>query len=155
LINGTNGVLFKAQWLTVLLQEPRITVVSIGQSIGQAIRNLAGIESTVKEVIDVRRLVGSCKQVVESPQADFLIRTSSKVLVLEVRASNCTDLGIGQEQQGRRQRNGGGGRAEPAKELRKSGERGSGRRSRQERRVSEGRYGDFERSDDGGVKGPS
>ena len=42
-----------------------------------------------------------------------------------------------------------------AEELRKSGARGSGRRRREERRVSEGRYGDFERSDDGGVKGLS
>jgi hypothetical protein len=45
--------------------------------------------------------------------------------------------------------------AETPEELRKSGERGSGRRRREERRVSEGRYGDFERSDDGGVKGLS
>ncbi|MBQ2109587.1 MAG: hypothetical protein II476_06255 [Bacteroidales bacterium] len=42
-----------------------------------------------------------------------------------------------------------------AKELRKSGERRSARRCREERRVSEGRYDDFERSDDGGVKGLS
>jgi hypothetical protein len=45
--------------------------------------------------------------------------------------------------------------AEAPEALRKSGERGSGRRRREERRVSEGRYGDFERSDDGGVKGLS
>ena len=51
---------------------------------------------------------------------------------------------------------GSGGRvAETPEELRKSGERGSGRRRREERRVSEGRYGDFERSDEGGVKGLS
>ena len=49
----------------------------------------------------------------------------------------------------------GGRRAEAAEELRKSGERGSGRRRREERRVSEGRYGDFERSDEGDVKGLS
>ena len=49
----------------------------------------------------------------------------------------------------------GGRRAEAAEELRKSGERGSGRRSREERRVSEGRYDASERSDDGGVKGLS
>jgi len=49
----------------------------------------------------------------------------------------------------------GGRRAEMAEELRKSGEGGSGRRRREERRVSEGRYGDFKRSDDGGVKGLS
>ena len=49
-----------------------------------------------------------------------------------------------------------GGRvAETPESLRKSGERGSGRRRREERRVSEGRYGDFERSDEGGVKGLS
>ena len=42
-----------------------------------------------------------------------------------------------------------------AKELRKSGERRSARRCREERRVSEGRYDDIERSDDGGVKGLS
>ena len=53
-------------------------------------------------------------------------------------------------------RSAGGGRvAETPEELRKSGERGSGRRRREKRRVSEGRYGDFERSDDGGVKGLS
>ena len=45
--------------------------------------------------------------------------------------------------------------AETPEELRKSGERGSGRRCREERRVSEGRYVDFKRSDDGGVKGLS
>ena len=45
--------------------------------------------------------------------------------------------------------------AETPEALRKSGERGSGRRRREERRVSEGRYDDFERSDDGGVKGLS
>ena len=45
--------------------------------------------------------------------------------------------------------------AETPEELRKSGERGSGRRRREKRRVSEGRYDDFERSDDGGVKGLS
>ena len=45
--------------------------------------------------------------------------------------------------------------AETPEELRKSGERGSGRRHREKRRVSEGRYGDFERSDEGGVKGLS
>ena len=45
--------------------------------------------------------------------------------------------------------------AETPEALRKSGERGSGRRRREERRVSEGRYGDFERSDEGGVKGLS
>ena len=45
--------------------------------------------------------------------------------------------------------------AETPKALRKSGERGSGRRRREERRVSEGRYGDFERSDEGDVKGLS
>ncbi len=49
----------------------------------------------------------------------------------------------------------GGGQTETAEELRKSGGRGSGRRRREERRVSEGRYDDFERSDEGGVKGPS
>ena len=49
----------------------------------------------------------------------------------------------------------GGRRAEAAEELRKSGERGSGRRRREERRVSEGRYADFELSDEGGVKGLS
>ena len=49
----------------------------------------------------------------------------------------------------------GGRRAEAAEELRKSGERGSGRRRREERRVSEGRYDDFERSDEGDVKGLS
>ncbi len=45
--------------------------------------------------------------------------------------------------------------AETPEELRKSGKRGSGRRRREERRVSEGRYGDFERSDEGDVKGLS
>ena len=45
--------------------------------------------------------------------------------------------------------------AETPEELRKSGERGSGRRRREERRVSEGRYDDFERSEEGGVKGLS
>ena len=45
--------------------------------------------------------------------------------------------------------------AETPEELRKSGERRSGRRCREERRVSEGRYVDSERSDDGGVKGLS
>ena len=45
--------------------------------------------------------------------------------------------------------------AETPEALRKSGERGSGRRRREERRVSEGRYDDFERSDEGGVKGLS
>ena len=53
-------------------------------------------------------------------------------------------------------RSAGSGRvAEKPEALRKSGERGSGRRRREERRVSEGRYGDFERSDEGGVKGLS
>ena len=53
-------------------------------------------------------------------------------------------------------RSAGGGRlAETPEALRKSGERGSGRRRREERRVSEGRYGDFERCDEGGVKGLS
>ena len=46
-------------------------------------------------------------------------------------------------------------RTAQAKELRKSGERRSARRCREERRVSEGRYADFERSDEGGVKGLS
>ena len=45
--------------------------------------------------------------------------------------------------------------AETPEALRKSDERGSGRRRREKRRVSEGRYGDFERSDEGGVKGLS
>ena len=45
--------------------------------------------------------------------------------------------------------------AETPEALRKSGERGSGRCRREERRVFEGRYGDFERSDEGGVKGLS
>ena len=45
--------------------------------------------------------------------------------------------------------------AETPEALRKSGERGSGRRRLEKRRVSEGRYGDFERSDEGGVKGLS
>ena len=45
--------------------------------------------------------------------------------------------------------------AETPESLRKSGERGRGRRRREERRVSEGRYDDFERSDEGGVKGLS
>ena len=45
--------------------------------------------------------------------------------------------------------------AETPEDLRKSGERGSGRRRREKRRVSEGRYGDFERSDEGDVKGLS
>ena len=45
--------------------------------------------------------------------------------------------------------------AETPEELRKSGERGSGRRCREKRRVSEGRYDGFERSDEGGVKGLS
>ncbi len=49
----------------------------------------------------------------------------------------------------------GGRRAEAVEELRKSGERGSGRRSRKERRVSEGRYDASERSDEGVVKGLS
>ena len=44
---------------------------------------------------------------------------------------------------------------ETTESLRKSGERGSDRRRREERRVSEGRYGDFERSDEGDVKGLS
>ena len=53
-------------------------------------------------------------------------------------------------------RSAGGARvAETPEELRKSGERGSGRRRREERRVSEGRYDGFERSDEGGVKGLS
>ena len=53
-------------------------------------------------------------------------------------------------------RSAGSGRvAETPESLRKSGERGSGRRRREERRVSEGRYVDFERSDEGGVKGLS
>ncbi|MBQ3917403.1 MAG: hypothetical protein II693_04585 [Bacteroidales bacterium] len=46
-------------------------------------------------------------------------------------------------------------RTAQAKELRKSGERRSARRCREERRVSEGRYDDIERSDDGVVKGLS
>ena len=50
---------------------------------------------------------------------------------------------------------GGGQLAETPEDLRKSDERGSGRRRREERRVSEGRYGDFERSDEGDVKGLS
>ena len=45
--------------------------------------------------------------------------------------------------------------AETPESLRKSGERGSGRRRREKRRVFEGRYGDFERSDEGDVKGLS
>ena len=49
----------------------------------------------------------------------------------------------------------GGRRAEAAEELRKSGERGSGRRSREERRVSEGRYDDIVASLDVVVKGLS
>ena len=53
-------------------------------------------------------------------------------------------------------RSAGGGRvAETPESLRKSGERGSGRRRREERRVSEGRYASFGRSDEGGVKGLS
>lgn len=49
----------------------------------------------------------------------------------------------------------GGGQTETAEDLRKSGKGGSGQRRREERRVYEGRYDDFERSDDGDVKGPS
>ena len=45
--------------------------------------------------------------------------------------------------------------AETPEELRKSGERGSGRRRREERRVSEGRYDGIERSEEGDVKGLS
>ncbi|MBR6361812.1 MAG: hypothetical protein IKR88_00810 [Bacteroidales bacterium] len=45
--------------------------------------------------------------------------------------------------------------AETPEALRKSGERGSDRRRREERRVSEGRYVDFKRSEEGGVKGLS
>ena len=56
---------------------------------------------------------------------------------------------------GRRGSGSGGRVAETPESLRKSGERGSGRRRREERRVSEGRYVDFERSDEGGVKGLS
>ncbi|MCR5244158.1 MAG: hypothetical protein K6C37_05415 [Bacteroidales bacterium] len=46
-------------------------------------------------------------------------------------------------------------RTAQAKELRKSGERRSARRCREERRVSEGRYDGIERSEDGGIKGLS
>ena len=69
------------------------------------------------------------------------------------------DTGLGGQEDsdadGRRGSGSGGRVAETPEELRKSGERGSGRRRREERRLSEGRYVDFERSDEGGVKGLS